>query len=55
MEWIIVIVLLILLIGSVGPRAGWYGAGSALWDVLSVIVAIVLVVWILRMLGVFVS
>ena len=54
MEWIVLIVLVILLLGAAGPRAGWYGAGSALWDVLSLIVAIVLIVWVLRLLNVLV-
>jgi hypothetical protein len=54
MEWIVVIVLVVLLLGAFGPRAGWYGAASGLWDILSLIVAIVLVVWLLRLLGVLV-
>jgi hypothetical protein len=53
-EWIVLIVLVILLLGAAGPRAGWYGAGSALWDLLSLIVAIVLIVWVLRLLNVLV-
>ncbi len=55
MEWIIVIVLVLLLLGAVGPRAGWYGTAGVLWDVLSLIVAVVLVFWLLSVLGVFVA
>ena len=54
MEWIILIVLVILLLGAVGPRAGWYGAAGVLWDVLSLIIVIALIVWILSLFGVIV-
>lgn len=54
MDWIIIIVLVVLLLAAVGPRAGFYGTAGALWDVLSLIVVIILVVWILRLLGVLV-
>ena len=53
LEWIIVIVLVLLLLGAVGPRAGWYGAASGLWDILSLIIVIALVLWLLNVLGVF--
>ncbi len=52
MEWIILIVLIILLLGAVGPRAGYYGTASPLWDVLSLIIAIALIVWLLDLFGV---
>jgi hypothetical protein len=52
MEWIVLIVLVVLLLAAFGPRAGWYGAASGVWDIIALIVAIVLVVWILRLLGV---
>ena len=54
MEWIVLIVLVLLLVGAFGPRAGWYGTSSSLWDVLSVLILIVLAVWVLRLLGVLV-
>lgn len=54
MDLIIIIVLVLLLLGAFGPRAGWYGAASALWDILTLIIFIVLVVWLLRVLGVLV-
>lgn len=53
MEWIIIIVLVLLLLGAIGPRAGWYGAAGALWDILALIIFIALVVWLLNVLGVF--
>ena len=53
-EWIILIVLVVLLLGAVGPRAGWYGAAGGLWDILSLIVGIILLIWILRLLGILV-
>jgi hypothetical protein len=52
MEWIILIVLIVLLLAAVGPRAGYYGTASPLWDVLSAIIAIALIVWLLDLLGV---
>ena len=52
MEWIIVIVLVLLLLGAVGPRAGYYGTASPLYDVLSLLVLIGLIVFVLDLLGV---
>lgn len=52
MDLIIVIVLVVLLLAAIGPRAGWYGAGGALWDILSLIIFIALVIFVLRLLGV---
>jgi hypothetical protein len=52
MEWIILIVLVVLLLGAVGPRAGYYGTASPIWDVLSLIIGIALIVWLLDLLGV---
>ena len=52
MEWIILIVLVLLLLAAVGPRAGYYGTASPLYDVLSLIILIAVVVWLLDLLGV---
>ena len=52
MDWIIIVVLVVLLLAAVGPRAGFYGTASVLWDVLSLIVLIILVIWLLRLFGV---
>ena len=52
MEWIILIVIVVLLLGALGPRAGWYGAAGALWDVISLILVIALIVWLLDLFGV---
>lgn len=52
MEWIILIVLVVLLLAALGPRAGWYGASGALWDILSLIIVIALIVWLLSLFGV---
>ena len=52
MEWIIVIVLVVLLLAAVGPRAGWYGAASGMFDILSLLVLIALVIWLLDVFGV---
>ena len=52
MEWIILIVLVVLLLGAVGPRAGYYGTANPIWDVLSLIIGIALIVWLLDLLGV---
>ena len=40
MEWIIVIVLVVLLLAAIGPRAGYYGTASPLYDVLSLLILI---------------
>ncbi len=53
MEWLIIIVLVVLLLGSFGPRAGWYGSANVLWDVLGLILFVVLLFWILSLLGIF--
>ena len=52
MEWIIVIVLVLVLLAAVGPRAGYYGTASPLYDVLSLLVLIALIVFVLDLLGV---
>jgi hypothetical protein len=54
MEWIIVIVLIVLVLGSVGPRAGWYGTTNVVWDILGLILFLFLLYWLLRVLGVLV-
>ena len=51
-EWIILIVLVVLLLAAIGPRAGYYGTASPLWDIISLIVFIAVVVWLLDLLGV---
>lgn len=50
--WIIIIVLVVLLIAAIGPRAGFYGTGGAVWDILALIILIALVVFLLRAFGV---
>jgi hypothetical protein len=52
MEWIIVIVLVVLLLGAVGPRAGYYGTASPIFDVLSLLILVGLVLFVLDLLGV---
>ncbi len=52
MEWIILIVLIVLLLAAVGPRAGYYGTASPIFDVLSLLILIGLVVWLLDLFGV---
>lgn len=50
--WIIIIVLVVLLLVAIGPRAGFFGAAGALWDILALIILIALVVFLLRAFGV---
>lgn len=52
MEWIIVIVLIVLLLASVGPRAGYYGTSSPVFDVLSLLILIGLVLFVLDLFGI---
>jgi hypothetical protein len=52
LDLIIIIVLVVLLLGALGPRAGWYGAANVIWDILALIIFIALVVWLLRLLEV---
>ncbi len=52
MEWIIIIVLVIVLLAALGPRAGFYGTAGAIWDILALMILIALVVFLLRALGV---
>jgi hypothetical protein len=52
MEWIIVIVLVLVLLAAVGPRAGYYGTASPLFDVLSLLILVALIVFVLDLLGV---
>jgi hypothetical protein len=51
-DLLILIILIVLLIAAFGPRAGWYGGAGLLWDLLSLIIFIVVLVWLLRLLGV---
>jgi len=50
--WIIIIVLVVLLIAALGPRAGFYGTGGGIWDILALILLIALVVFLLRAFGI---
>ena len=52
MEWIVIVVLVVLLLAVLGPRAGLYGTGGAIWDIIGLIIVIALIVWILRLIGV---
>lgn len=52
MDWIIIIVLVVLLLAALGPRAGWYGTASGLYDVVALILLVALVVWLLDLFGV---
>lgn len=52
MDWIIIIVLVVLLLAALGPRAGWYGAASGLYDIVALILLVALVVWLLELFGV---
>ena len=52
MDWIIIIVLVVLLLAALGPRAGWYGTASGLYDVVALILLILVVVWLLELFGV---
>lgn len=52
MEWIIAIVLIVLLLAAIGPRAGYYGTASPLYDVLSLLIFIGLVIFLLDLFGV---
>ena len=54
MDWVIIIVLVVLLIAALGPRAGFYGTGGVMWDILSLIIVIALVVFLLRLFGILV-
>jgi hypothetical protein len=54
LDLIVIIVLVVLLLAALGPRAGWYGAANVIWDILALIIFIALVVWLLRLLGVLV-
>lgn len=50
--WIIIIVLVVLVIAALGPRAGLYGTGGGIWDILALILLIALVVFLLRAFGI---
>lgn len=52
MEWVIVIVLVLLLLAAFGPRAGYYGTASPLYDILSFLILIALIVFVLDLFGV---
>ena len=46
--------LVVLLLAALGPRAGFYGGGGAVWDILALIILVALVVFLLRAFGVLV-
>lgn len=52
MEWIIIVVLVVLLLVSLGPRGGYYGTASILFDIISLLIAIAIVVFLLDLLGI---
>jgi hypothetical protein len=52
LDWIIIIILVVLLLAALGPRAGWYGTTSGLYDIVALILLVVLVFWLLEVLGV---
>ncbi len=52
MDWIIIIVLVLVLLAAIGPRAGYYGTTSPLYDVLSLLILLALIVFVLDLLGV---
>jgi hypothetical protein len=52
MEWIIVVVLVLVLLAAIGPRAGYYGTASPLYDILSLLIVLALIVFVLDLLGV---
>ncbi len=52
MDWLIVIIVVVLLLAAVGPRAGWYGTAGILWDIVSLILVVILIIWLLRLFGV---
>jgi hypothetical protein len=52
MEWIILVVLVVLLLAAVGPRAGYYGTASPVFDLLSLIIVVGLILWLLDLFGV---
>ena len=52
MDWIIIIILVVLLLAALGPRAGWYGTSSGLYDIVALILLVVLVFWLLEVRGV---
>lgn len=52
MEWIVLVILVVLLLAAIGPRAGYYGTANPVWDLLSFLLLIGLVVWLLDLFGV---
>ena len=52
MEWIIIVVLVLVLLAAIGPRAGYYGTASPLYDILSLLILIAIVVFVLDLLGI---
>jgi hypothetical protein len=52
LEWIVLIVLVLLLVGAFAPRAGVYGTVNPIWDILGLVLLVVIVIWLLRIFGV---
>jgi hypothetical protein len=52
LEWIVLIVLVLLLLGAFAPRAGWYGTANPVWDILGLVILVIVVIWLLRIFGV---
>jgi hypothetical protein len=52
MEILILVVLVLFVLGAHGPRRGWYGSPSGVWDILSLLLLLVLIWWLLRLAGV---
>jgi hypothetical protein len=48
LELIVLIVLILLLLGSFAPRAGYYGTASPVWDVLGLVIVVIIVVWLIN-------
>jgi hypothetical protein len=52
MEWLVLIIVVVLLLAAIGPRAGFYGTAGILWDLISLVLVIILIFWLLRLFGV---
>jgi hypothetical protein len=48
LELVVLIVLVLLLLGAFGPRAGWYGTANPVWDVLGLVILVIVVIWIVN-------
>jgi hypothetical protein len=50
LEWIVLIVLVLLLLGAFAPRAGWYGTASPVFDILGLVIVVIIVIWLVNWL-----